>query len=52
VLQGDIKGTLKTPILTYVQKPGTVYPGPPPPVHASDDSKAGGSSSGKSESEE
>lgn len=52
VLQGDIKGTLKTPVMTYVQKPGTVYPGPPPPVHASDDGKAGGSPSGKSESEE
>jgi hypothetical protein len=42
VLEGEIKGTLKTPVLTYVPKPGVSYPGPPPAVRASDEGKAGG----------
>jgi len=50
VLEGDIKGTLKTPVLTYVPKPGTKYPGPPPPVRNSDEGRAGASA--KSEGEE
>jgi hypothetical protein len=41
VLEGDIKGTLKTPVLTYVPKPGIQYPGPPPPVRNSDEGRAG-----------
>lgn len=41
VLEGDIKGTLKTPALTYVPKPGTKYPGPPPSVRNSDEGRAG-----------
>ncbi|HEY5284192.1 MAG TPA: hypothetical protein VIM14_15485 [Polyangia bacterium] len=52
VLEGDIKGTLKTPVMTYVPKPGTKYPGPPPPVRNSDEGRAGAGSSGKSEGEE
>jgi hypothetical protein len=37
VLEGDIKGSLKTPVLTYVQKPGIKYPGPPPPLRDTGD---------------
>jgi hypothetical protein len=44
VLEGDIKGTLKTPVLTYVPKPGIDYPGPPPPVRGGDEARAGGGS--------
>ena len=50
VLEGDIKGTLKTPVLTYVPKPGIKYPGPPPPVRNSDEGRAGAGA--KSEGEE
>ena len=50
VLEGDIKGTLKTPVLTYVPKPGIKYPGPPPPVRSSDEGRAGAGA--KSEGEE
>jgi hypothetical protein len=50
VLEGNIKGTLKKPVLTYVPKPGIEYPGPPPPVRASDDDRAG-DGAGKSEGE-
>jgi hypothetical protein len=42
VLEGNIRGTLKTPILTYVPKPGVTYPGPPPPVPVGPESRAGG----------
>ena len=42
VLPGDIKGTQKQPIIGYVPKPNTVYPGPPPPAPDSPESKAGG----------
>ncbi len=52
VLEGEIKGTLKTPVLTYVPKPGIKYPGPPPPVRASDEGRAGaGSPAAKSDGE-
>jgi hypothetical protein len=50
VLEGDIKGTLKTPVLTYVPKPGIKYPGPPPAVRNSDEGRAGAGA--KSEGEE
>jgi len=49
VLEGDIKGNLKTPVLTYVPKPGIKYPGPPPAVHDTGDAGADGTS--KSEAE-
>ena len=52
VLEGDIKGTLKTPVTTYVPKPGIKYPGPPPPVRTSDEGRGATGSPGKSESEE
>jgi hypothetical protein len=42
VLEGEIKGTLKKPILTYVPKPGIRYPGPPPAVPNSAEGRAGG----------
>jgi hypothetical protein len=42
VLEGEIKGEVKTPILTYVPKPGIQYPGPPPPVPNGPESRAGG----------
>ena len=42
VLEGDIKGEVKDPVLTYVPKPGLVYPGPPPPVPKGPESRAGG----------
>jgi hypothetical protein len=42
VLEGDIKGEVKEPILTYVPKPGIKYPGPPPPVPTGPEAKAGG----------
>ena len=50
VLEGTIRGTLKKPVLTYVPKPGIVYPGPPPPVRASDEDRAGAGAA-KSEGE-
>ncbi len=42
VLEGDIKGAVKSPILTYVPKPGTRYPGPPPAAPNSPEARAGG----------
>jgi hypothetical protein len=42
VLEGDIRGEQKTPVLTYVPKPGVRYPGPPPPVPNSPEARAGG----------
>jgi len=50
VLEGDIRGTLRTPVTTYVPKPGIEYPGPPPPVRASDEGRA--AAPGKTEGEE
>jgi hypothetical protein len=55
VLEGDIKGTLKTPVLTYVPKPGVQYPGPPPAVRDSGDragASAGGGGTAKAEAEQ
>jgi hypothetical protein len=46
VLEGDIKGEVKSPILTYVPKPNTVYPGPPPPAPNGPESRAGGAAAG------
>src|SRR4029453_11436776 len=40
VLEGEIKGEVKDPILTYVPKPNMVYPGPPPPVPKGAESRA------------
>ena len=43
VLEGDIKGEQKTPIIGYVPKPDAKYPpGPPPPAPDSPEAKAGG----------
>ncbi|HEV3032861.1 MAG TPA: hypothetical protein VG319_14530 [Polyangia bacterium] len=42
VLEGNILGDQKTPIIGYVPKPGVVYPGPPPPAPDSPEAKAGG----------
>jgi len=50
VLEGDIKGTLKSPVLTYVPKPGVKYPGPPPSVRASEEGRASAGAT-KAESE-
>jgi hypothetical protein len=41
VLEGNVKGPQKKPILGYVPKPDTVYPGPPPGMSNSADDKAG-----------
>ena len=42
VLEGNIKGAQRTPIIGYVPKPDTQYPGPPPPAPDSPEAKAGG----------
>ena len=42
VLEGEIKGTQKKPIIGYVPKPNEIYPGPPPPAPDSPEAKAGG----------
>jgi hypothetical protein len=42
VLEGNIMGDQKTPIIGYVPKPGLKYPGPPPPAPDSPEAKAGG----------
>ncbi|HVR63047.1 MAG TPA: hypothetical protein VMU50_14190, partial [Polyangia bacterium] len=42
VLEGEIKGELKKPLLGYVPKPWVKYPGPPPPAPDSPEAKAGG----------
>jgi hypothetical protein len=42
VLEGEIKGEQKTPIIGYVPKPNVKYPGPPPPAPDSPEAKAGG----------
>jgi L,D-transpeptidase catalytic domain len=58
VMEGEIKGEVKSPILTYVPKPGITYPGPPPPVPNSPEARAGGAAApapgrkGKPEEEE
>jgi hypothetical protein len=42
VLEGNIMGDQKTPIIGYVPKPTVKYPGPPPPAPDSPEAKAGG----------
>ncbi|MDB4980477.1 MAG: hypothetical protein JWM82_1229, partial [Myxococcales bacterium] len=42
VLEGNILGEQKTPVIGYVPKPGMKYPGPPPPAPDSPEAKAGG----------
>jgi hypothetical protein len=42
VLEGQIMGEQKKPIIGYVPKPGVKYPGPPPPAPDSPEAKAGG----------
>jgi hypothetical protein len=42
VLEGDIKGAQKKPIIGYVPKPNEQYPGPPPPAPDSPEAKGGG----------
>jgi hypothetical protein len=42
VLEGNIMGEQKTPIIGYIPKPGVKYPGPPPPAPDSPEAKAGG----------
>ena len=43
VLEGNIVGNTKKPILTYMPKPGVVYPpGPPPAPNDTPESRAGG----------
>jgi hypothetical protein len=41
VLEGNIRGPQKKPILGYVPKPDTEYPGPPPSLSNSTEDKAG-----------
>ncbi len=41
VLEGDIRGTLKQPVATYVPKPGVKYPGPTPAASNSTEGRAG-----------
>jgi hypothetical protein len=52
VLEGDIKGEVKEPIMTYVPKPGLVYPGPPPPVPKGPESRAGGGGASRRNADE
>ncbi|MEY4508143.1 MAG: hypothetical protein RLZZ450_265 [Pseudomonadota bacterium] len=42
VLEGQIKGAQKKPVIGYVPKPNETYPGPPPPAPDSPEAKAGG----------
>jgi hypothetical protein len=51
VLEGDIKGTLKKPVMTYLPKPGVRYPGPPPAVGGSSEARAGGVGASRGEDE-
>jgi hypothetical protein len=45
VLEGEIKGTLKKPVMVYVPKPGIRYPGPPPAVKDAAEGRAAGAGS-------
>jgi hypothetical protein len=48
VLEGDIKGDLKEPIMGYVPKPGVTYPGPPPSLEGeTPEERAGGGGGGE-----
>jgi hypothetical protein len=50
VLEGEIKGELKEPLLGYVPKPGVIYPGPPPPLPGdTPEERAGGGGGEKAE---
>jgi hypothetical protein len=49
VLEGNIMGDQKEPILGYVPKPGVKYPGPPPAVPEGPEGKAGGATSTRGE---
>ncbi|MEO8214490.1 MAG: L,D-transpeptidase, partial [Myxococcales bacterium] len=46
VLEGEIKGDMKKPVLEYVPKPGVKYPGPPPALPNSPEARAGGTGAG------
>ena len=46
VLEGEIKGNLKKPVMVYVPKPGVRYPGPPPAVRDPAGGRAGGDEGG------
>jgi hypothetical protein len=47
VLEGEIKGEQKEPLLGYIPKPGVIYPGPPPALPGeSPEDRAGGGASG------
>jgi len=46
VLEGNIRGAQKKPILGYVPKPGVQYPGPPPGISDTPESRAGGGGEG------
>jgi hypothetical protein len=47
VLEGEIKGEQKEPLLGYIPKPGVIYPGPPPPLPGeSPEDRAGGGAAG------
>jgi hypothetical protein len=46
VAEGEIKGTVKKPIVGYVPKPGVKYPGPLPLVGDSPEARAGGTGPG------
>ena len=48
MLEGEIKGELKKPLLGYVPKPGVIYPGPPPPLPGdTPEERAGGGGGGE-----
>jgi hypothetical protein len=49
VLEGNIMGDQKEPILGYVPKPGVKYPGPPPAAPEGPEGKAGGATSTRGE---
>ena len=46
VLEGEIKGNQKTPVMTYVPKPGIKYPGPPPALPNSPEAREAGGRGG------
>jgi hypothetical protein len=48
VLEGEIKGDVKEPVLGYVPKPGVIYPGPPPSLTGeTPEERAGGGGGGE-----
>jgi hypothetical protein len=46
VLEGNIRGTRKTPVVGYVPKPGVQYPGAPPTASEGAEARAGGGGEG------